>query len=335
MKTYKYMDMLDDHGMLLCYTLLRKVPTLKADRHRLVDVKFLEILHSNKYIELLSLSGNMNKRKRIEKEQKVRAIWNFWIDPIIERPGAFSYVFEEAKLYKFPFPMSNESYSYGEYMTSPTWEEFDSGELNDFTALIKATMVLNGAEKGILKDTSVEKYLEPFYVLKEDKVLVNSHMSLALCVYSHAQLLQHSTDLESSKPSESQLKQLCALSTPIQSICNVLEASRGHIEGEDWPVAYGVSSMDNTVHWTTCPLFLTQGEESWKKVSERIDPSVTYAASILQKVITITSKATSDELPPELQSAHLQNLQKTLQQFLTFRQSPPSNTVPQKSQSPE
>ncbi|PVH13893.1 uncharacterized protein CXQ87_002011 [Candidozyma duobushaemuli] len=305
-RTHKYMDTLDDHGMLVCYTLLRKTPSVRSDPAQLSDVKakFAEIVDSNKYMELLSTSVNMNRRKRMDREMKVRAIWSFWIDNAVASEEYVG-VFDDAEKAKFPLPVANESYARGEIAPS-SWEDFNNGKLNDFTSLIRAAMALNKSRKEPIVDASLESFLKVYYTLQEDRIVLNPHMASARCLYSQAQIeLKKKLPVEKQDMKDEHWKSLAEVSKHVGEICEVVEVARGY---GSHPIVFG-SSQD----WTGS---VAQGRDGWRRVSSVVISSAEAASEALTKVIFLLESTTRVE--PELDSHLLRKHSQTLSRFLRF-----------------
>lgn len=318
-RAYKYMDTLDDHGMLVCYTLLRKTPSVRSDPGQLSDVnaKFMEIVDSNRYMELLSSSVNMNRRKRMDREMKVRAIWSFWIDLVA---GSESYlsVFEDAEKAEFPLPVSNENYAKGE-IVPVLWDDLKKGKLYDSTALIRAAMDLNESKKtedssksegspplSDLFDENLESFLKVYYTLEEDRIVLNPHMAMAQCLYSLAQF-KSSPDMPVDKRDmkDTHWKSLAKVSRHVGKICEVIEVSRGY---GSHPVVFG-ASLDGTGA-------ITQGRDGWRRVGEIVVSAAESASKALEKVLF--SVESTMRVEPELDPQLLRKYSHTLQRFLRF-----------------
>lgn len=321
-RTYKYMDTLDDHGMLVCYTLLRKTPSVRSDPGQLSDVnaKFMEIVDSNRYMELLSSSVNMNRRKRMDREMKVRAIWSFWIDLVAGSESCLS-VFEDAEKAEFPLPVSNENYAKGE-IVPVLWDELKKGKLYDSTALIRAAMDLNESKKtreedssksegaspplSDLLDENLESFLKVYYTLEEDRIVLNPHMAMAQCLYSLAQFKSNpDMPVDKRDMKDTHWKSLAKVSRHVGKICEVIEVSRGY---GSHPVVFG-ASLDGTGA-------ITQGRDGWRRVGEIVVSAAESASKALEKVLF--SVESTMRVEPELDPQLLRKYSHTLQRFLRF-----------------
>ncbi|QEL58319.1 hypothetical protein CJJ09_000355 [Candidozyma auris] len=330
-RTYKYMDMLDDHGMLVCYAILRKTPFIRDDpiRHKEVVSKFLEVIKNNNYIQILTKDESMNKRKTIDNGIKVRAVWGFWADSILVNENN---EYSDRLKHIFPLPVPNESYRKGPVAARFTWNEIEKGIYNDYTSYIKALSDLQDARDGqaVQRESKLCYYLEDYFDITEGRVCINSHMASAKCIYSQAQIINKLRSINLDDPPErltsSHWTSLGAITDEMQEICNVIDTVRGRGQCEHKLVAYGVTSMDGG-DWKTSSDFVSSGSEAWAKAGDAIVLSVFHAISIVPKIISLVKDANTEDIQVELrEKLHSDRLHKqfrTLDEFAGFRSTLP------------
>lgn len=357
-KVYKFWDNLNDFGMFVCYSLMRCTNSVKNNFNRLVEFsdRIYEIIHNNRYLEILQNNSNLNARKMYERETIIRMIWKYWMDNLILfrlRQGSpyrklfmmlASNVFLNSEMANFPnsqlpFPLLNKAHLRFEGSRRLSWDDLGKGTYDDYSSVIKSVLmleiVMNKISSGALTketmtfDHQFKGYLESKVLLVKDGViLLNSYFILANCIFHHATILQRSFFLKdvltfevmmsltkSTQPpghseyipllnglsmndlinfeelpnnitamDEFQWRCLVELIESTLRILELIDVGLGHDpshKNAEYPVLYGVASMEGPREWYSSNEFISIGRETWLKFCD----SVLHSACLLVCII--------------------------------------------------
>lgn len=281
-KVYKYWDNLDDFGMLLCYSLMRSTSSIKYHLPRLVDFnnRTSDIIHSNRYLETLHNTVNLNARKSYERETIIRIIWNYWIDNLILlrlRQGSpyhsmfsmRSSVFNNIKMLDFPaaklpFPLT-DAHTKLEDIHRPAWGNIHKGTYDDFSAVINSVLMLEQVmdkvstgtmtRDSVSIDTGFKNILEDkVFALKAGVILFNASFMKASCIFHHSNIIQR-----------------CFFLKDILAFEVLLRLSRSFDESDYIPLLNGLS-MNNLINFEELPQKVTAMDEfEWRCLIEVIE----------------------------------------------------------------
>lgn len=216
---HRFWDNLNDFGMLLCYSLVAQAPIIKNKFHNFVGLNdsMFEVIKSNRYLDVLQASSNLNTRKRFENEALIRMIWIYWIGSLIfrlrlGRPYSKLFMMRNDNVLvnsdlshqherNFPLPVPNESYVKCQDSRRAAWDDLNNGICEDSATPIKAALILQQvmdkiSNNELSKDNLVlasefrNMLKDRLYLVKEDTLIVNAHFIVSNFLINYADIIQ-------------------------------------------------------------------------------------------------------------------------------------------------